>query len=383
MIQLTCDRQQLVEAVSNVQRAVSSKSSVPALEGILLKAGREGMTLCGFDLELGMTTRLPARIEESGSVILGARLFSDIIRRLPGDLVKLTVDEKNVTTIESGASEFSIAGMGAEEYPELPSVSGAGEFSVQNDLLKGMIRQTIFAVADSDAKPIHTGTLFELSGGRLRLVSVDGYRLAMREEILTGEGAEGTDGLDAPTGSSEEMSFVVPGKTLTEVMKLLPEDDGTVGIQVGRRHILFTIGSYTVISRLLEGEFLDYRSAIPSACQTEVKVNTREFINSVERVSLLITDRLKSPVRCVFGEDSIHLSCSTAIGRANDQFSASIQGAGLEMGFNNRYLLDALRNTEGDEVRIQLNGPLSPMKIMPPEGDSYLFLVLPVRLKAN
>ncbi len=383
MIQLTCDRQQLVEAVSNVQRAVSSKSSVPALEGILLKAEREEMTLCGFDLELGMTTRLPARIEESGSVILGARLFSDIIRRLPGDLVKLTVDEKNVTTIESGASEFSIAGMGAEEYPELPSVSGAGEFSVQNDLLKGMIRQTIFAVADSDAKPIHTGTLFELSGGRLRLVSVDGYRLAMREEILTGEGAEGTDGLDAPAGSSEEMSFVVPGKTLTEVMKLLPEDDGTVGIQVGRRHILFTIGSYTVISRLLEGEFLDYRSAIPSACQTEVKVNTREFINSVERVSLLITDRLKSPVRCVFGEDSIHLSCSTAIGRANDQFSASIQGAGLEMGFNNRYLLDALRNTEGDEVRIQLNGPLSPMKIMPPEGDSYLFLVLPVRLKAN
>ena len=371
------------DSIASVQRAVSSKSSVPALEGILLKAEREGMTLCGFDLELGMTTRLPARIEESGSVILGARLFSDIIRRLPGDLVKLTVDEKNVTTIESGASEFSIAGMGAEEYPELPSVSGAGEFSVQNDLLKGMIRQTIFAVADSDAKPIHTGTLFELSGGRLRLVSVDGYRLAMREEILTGEGAEGTDGLDAPAGSSEEMSFVVPGKTLTEVMKLLPEDDGTVGIQVGRRHILFTIGSYTVISRLLEGEFLDYRSAIPSACQTEVKVNTREFINSVERVSLLITDRLKSPVRCVFGEDSIHLSCSTAIGRANDQFSASIQGAGLEMGFNNRYLLDALRNTEGDEVRIQLNGPLSPMKIMPPEGDSYLFLVLPVRLKAN
>ncbi len=378
MIQLTCDRQQLVEAVSNVQRAVSSKSSVPALEGILLKAERDGMTLCGFDLELGMTTRLPARIEESGSVILGARLFSDIIRRLPGDLVKLTVDEKNVTTIESGASEFSIAGMGAEEYPELPSVSGVGEFSVQNDLLKGMIRQTIFAVADSDAKPIHTGTLFELSGGRLRLVSVDGYRLAMREEILTGEGAEG-----AASDAAGELSFVVPGKTLTEVMKLLPEDDGNVGIQVGRRHILFTIGSYTVISRLLEGEFLDYRSAIPSACQTEVKANTREFIGSVERVSLLITDRLKSPIRCVFGEDSIHLSCSTAIGRANDQFSASIEGAGLEMGFNNRYLLDALRNTEGDEVRIQLNGPLSPMKIMPPEGDSYLFLVLPVRLKAN
>lgn len=253
-------------------------------------------------------------------MILGARLFSDIIRRLPGDLVKLTVDEKNVTTIESGASEFSIAGMGAEEYPELPSVSGAGEFSVQNDLLKGMIRQTIFAVADSDAKPIHTGTLFELSGGRLRLVSVDGYRLAMREEILTGEGAEGTDGLDAPAGSSEEMSFVVPGKTLTEVMKLLPEDDGTVGIQVGRRHILFTIGSYTVISRLLEGEFLDYRSAIPSACQTEVKVNTREFINSVERVSLLLRT----------GSRALYAACS---GRIPFIFPAPLPSAGPTTSF--------------------------------------------------
>lgn len=368
MIQFTCSRQQLVDAVSNVQRAVSSKSSVPALEGILLKAEESAVSLCGFDLELGMTTKIEAQVIEKGSVILGARLFSDIIRRMPGDVLKLTVGEKNVTVIESGASEFSIAGMDAEEYPELPSVSGEGEFTIPNDLLKGMIRQTLFAVADSDAKPIHTGTLFELSEGKLRLVSVDGYRLALREEILEAE---------------EDMSFVVPGKTLSEVMKLLPDDEESVSVQVGRRHILFTIGSYTVISRLLEGEFLDYRSAIPSACATEIKTNTREFISSVERVSLLITDRLKSPLRCVFGDEGIQLSCSTAMGRANDQLGASIEGEAVEMGFNNRYLLDALRNTEGDEVRIQLNGPLSPMKIMPPQGDSFLFLVLPVRLKAS
>ncbi len=369
MVRLTCQRQQLVEAVSNVQRAVSPKSSIPALEGILLKAEENQMTLSGFDLELGMTTTLEASVEESGSVVLSARLFGDIIRRMPGEWVRLTVDGKNVTTIESGQSEFSIAGMGAEEYPEFPVVSTEDGFSVSGECLKGMIHQTIFAVADSDAKPIHTGTLFELdsSAGKLRLVSVDGYRLALREEPLE----VGTD-----------LSFVVPGKTLSEVMKLLPDNSDPVQVHVGSRHILFTIGNYTVVSRLLEGEFLDYRAAIPASSSTTIRVKTREFLSSVERVSLLITDRLKSPLRCVFGEGEIHISCSTAMGRASDQFEANIQGAAVEMGFNNRYLLDALRNTEGDEVRVELNGPLSPMKILPPEGEDYLFLVLPVRLKA-
>ena len=270
--------------------------------------------------------------------------------------------------IQSGASEFSIVGIPAEEYPELPSITGESTVILTHDTLKGMIRQTIFAVADSDAKPIHTGTLFELGGGRLRLVSVDGYRLALREEAVPSE---------------EELSFVVPGKTLIEVMKLLKDDDSELSLKVGRRHIMFQIESYCVISRLLEGEFLDYRAAIPNSSKTEILANTREFISSVERVSLLITDRLKSPIRCLFENGEIRLSCSTAISRASDEFSAAITGDNVEMGFNNRYLLDALRNTEGDEVRVQLNGPLSPMKIMPREGGSFLFLVLPVRLKTE
>lgn len=174
---------------------------------------------------------------------------------------------------------------------------------------------------------------------------------------------------------------MVPGKTLSEVLKLLKDDESELEILIGRRHIQFKIGSYCVISRLLEGEFLDYRAAIPTTSSTEIIVSTRSMIDSVERVSLLITDRLKSPLRCVFEDNQIKISCSTAIGRANDQLDASISGNSVEMGFNNRYLLDALRNSEGDEVKIQLNGPLSPMKILPREGDSFLFLVLPVRLK--
>ena len=231
-----------------------------------------------------------------------------------------------------------------------------------------MIRQTLFAVSESDMKPVHTGTLIELSENKIRLISVDGYRLAVRDE---------------PIACSQETSFVVPGKTLSEVLKLLPENEESLNLSIGRRHILFQIGRYTLISRLLEGDFLDYNAAIPASHTTEILVKTRAFIDSVERVSLLITDRLKSPLRCVFDENRIQLSCSTAIGRANDELDAQGTGGTLEMGFNNRYLLDALRNTECDEVKIQLSGALSPMKVVPKDGSSFLFLVLPVRLKSG
>ncbi len=368
-MKFTCDRQALTEAVLNVQRAVSSKSSIPALEGILLKAKTNSLFLCGYDLALGMTTEIPARVEETGTIVLSARLFGDIVRRLPDSGVHIDTDDKNMTTITSGQSNFSIVGIPAEEYPELPTISGETGISLPNGVLKGMIRQTIFAVAESDAKPIHTGTLFEIGGGKIRLVSVDGYRLALREEAVQ--------------SGDLDISFVVPGKTLQEISKLLPDNDETCTFQVGSRHILFSVGNYTVISRLLEGEFLDYRAAIPQTSTSEAVIKTQDFISSVERVSLLITERLKSPVRCIFEENEVRLSCYTPIGRASDSFAEQLTGPAVEMGFNDKYLLDALRNTEGDQVKIQLNGPLSPMKVLPSEGDSYLFLVLPVRLKSE
>lgn len=367
-MKILCNRKELVDAVSNVQRAVSSKSSIPALEGILLRTENDSVTLCGYDLELGMTTTITATVSEAGSLVLSARLFSDIVRRLPAEAVEISADDKHITTITCGASEFSIAGIPAEEYPELPHISEDRCVQVSNTVLKSMIRQTIFAVAETDAKPIHTGTLFEVSENSLRLVSVDGYRLAIREE---------------PTKCGLNTSFVVPGKTLSEILKLLSDEEETLKICIDRRHILFNIGNYSVVSRLLEGEFLDYQAAIPNESTTEVIVKTRSFIDSVERVSLLITDRLKSPVRCVFEDNEVRLSCSTSIGHANDQFEAQMNGNAVEMGFNNRYLLDALRNADGDEVRVQLNGPLSPMKVLPREGDSFLFLVLPVRLRTE
>lgn len=198
-------------------------------------------------------------------------------------------------------------------------------------------------------------------------MAVDGYRLAMRTETV-------------PTGE-EPVEFVVPGKTLNEVMKLMNDSEEDISLSIGRRHIIFKINNYAVISRLLEGEFLDYQAAIPTTVKTEIRMPTRRFTEGVERMSLVVNDRLKSPVRCLFQEESVKLSCTTAIGGASDKFPIQNNGEELEIGFNNRYLLDALRASETDEVKIQLNGPLSPMKIVPIEGEGFLFLVLPVRLK--
>lgn len=367
-MKFTVEKRLLNEAVTNLQRAVSSKTSIPALEGILIRSEENRLILTAYDLEIGMQTELPAIISAPGAIILTAKLFAEIVRRSPDEDITIDVDDRNTATITSGVSCFTIIGMDSAEFPELPKIADADTIKMPQELLKSMIRQTLFAVADSTAKPIHQGSLFKIENGNLDVVSVDGYRLALRREAIN---------------YANNTEFVIPGKTLSEVLKLLKDSEGEVEICPSRRHILFRIDNYTVISALLEGEFLDYKSALPKDKKTEVTVSTRTMIESVERVSLLITDRLKSPVRCVIGEDTVKLFCTTTMGRATDQISAEISGDQLEIGFNNKYLLDALRAAETDEVRLQLGGPISPMLVLPKEGDAFSFLVLPVRLRSE
>ena len=367
-MKFTVEKRLLNEAVTNLQRAVSSKTSIPALEGILIRSEENRLVLTAYDLEIGMQTELPAIISAPGAIILTAKLFAEIVRRSPDEDITIDVDDRNTATITSGVSCFTIIGMDSAEFPELPKITDADTIKMPQELLKSMIRQTLFAVADSTAKPIHQGSLFKIENGNLDVVSVDGYRLALRREAIN---------------YANNTEFVVPGKTLSEVLKLLKDSEGEAEICPSRRHILFHIDNYTVISALLEGEFLDYKSALPKDKKTEVTVSTRTMIESVERVSLLITDRLKSPVRCVIGEDTVKLFCTTTMGRATDQISAEISGDQLEIGFNNKYLLDALRAAETDEVRLQLGGPISPMLVLPKEGDAFSFLVLPVRLRSE
>ncbi len=365
-MKFTCNRHKLNEAVTNVQKAVSSKSTMPALEGILLKTQNNRISLCGYDLEIGITTSIDADIVTEGSIVINAKLFSDIIKKMPEDKITIETNEKLIVYIVSGKVDYKIIGISADEYPELPAVTASETLNINGEALASMIRQTKYAIAENDMKPAHKGSLFEIQNGTIRVVSVDGYRLAIRNEKIEYTG---------------EKTFIVPGKSLSEVSKLISDDSSSVDMRVGGRHIIFQIGEYSIITRLIEGEFMNYKAALPKQHSTEMKVNTRKFINSIERMSLLLTDRLKSPIRCRIENGLIKCSCNTSVGQAYDEFEADISGEDVEIGFDNKYMLDAMRYTETDMVKIQINGPLSPIVVSPSEGDNFTFLVLPVRLK--
>lgn len=368
-MKFSCEKALLQAAISTTSRAVSPKSSIPALEGILLEAGND-LRLTGYNLETGIRTIVPADIREEGTLVLGARLFGEIVRKLPDDIVTFQ-SENYMVNIKCGMSEFNILGTDPEEFPELPTVEYQNSLILPQSRLKAMISQTLFAVSDNESRPIHTGSLFEVDSNGLTIVSVDGYRLALRHEAI-----------DKKEGA-ETFSFVVPGAALSEVEKICSDVDEPASVTQGARHVMFKVGDTMLVSRRLEGEFLAYRQAIPRNNTIHVEGETRALLSSIDRVSLIISDKLKSPLRCVFDSNLLKISTKTAIGDAYDECPLSGDGGGLEIGFNNKYLMDALKAAPADKVRLELTTGVSPCVILPTEGEeNFLYMVLPVRLKA-
>lgn len=369
-MKFSCEKALLQAAISTTSIAVSPKSSIPALEGILLEAGSD-LRLTGYNLETGIRTIVPADIREEGTLVLGARLFGEIVRKLPDDIVTFQ-SENYMVNIKCGMSEFNILGTDPEEFPELPTVEYQNSLILPQSRLKAMISQTLFAVSDNESRPIHTGSLFEVDSEGLTIVSVDGYRLALRHESI-----------DKKEGA-ETFSFVVPGAALSEVEKICSDVDEPASVTQGARHVMFKVGDTMLVSRRLEGEFLAYRQAIPRNNTIHVEGDTRALLSSIDRVSLIISDKLKSPLRCVFDSNLLKISTKTAIGDAYDECPLSGDGGGLEIGFNNKYLMDALKAAPADKVRLELTTGVSPCVILPTEGEeNFLYMVLPVRLKAG
>ena len=369
-MKFSCEKALLQAAISTTSRAVSPKSSIPALEGILLEAGND-LRLTGYNLETGIRTIVPADIREEGTLVLGARLFGEIVRKLPDDIVTFQ-SENYMVNIKCGMSEFNILGTDPEEFPELPTVEYQNSLILPQSRLKAMISQTLFAVSDNESRPIHTGSLFEVDSNGLTIVSVDGYRLALRHESI-----------DKKEGA-ETFSFVVPGAALSEVEKICSDMDEPASVTQGARHVMFKVGDTMLVSRRLEGEFLAYRQAIPRNNTIHVEGDTRALLSSIDRVSLIISDKLKSPLRCVFDSNLLKISTKTAIGDAYDECPLSGDGGGLEIGFNNKYLMDALKAAPADRLRLEFTSGVAPCVILPAEGEeNFVYMVLPVRLKAN
>ena len=369
MMKFSCEKALLQNAIAVTSRAVAQKSSIPALEGLLLHVDHQ-LTVSGYNMQTGIRTKVPAGVTAGGDIVLNARLFGDIIRRMPDDVVTFTADDKQMVHLCCGDADFDILGLSAADYPELPEVEDEYCISIQQKVLRAMIEEVSFAVSTNESRPVHTGALFEINEKGLTMVAVDGFRLAVRREPL--EKIEGG-----------AFSFVAPGSALNEVKGICGDVEDLASVTLGKRHILFEVGDTELICRRLEGEFLDYKNAIPRKNPITVVAETKSLIESIDRVSVVISDKLKSPVRCLFDYDKVFLSAKTGNGEAKDVCRLSGDGGGLEIGFNNRYLMEALRYAPADTVKIELNTGVSPAIIVPVDGEeNFLYMVLPVRLKS-
>ena len=362
-----CNKTEISEAIGNVSRAVSQKSTIPALEGIKVRVSEGSVELTAYNLEMGIRTSIKADTDGEGEFVVSTRLFSEFTRRMSEEEIAFTIDDNLVISISSSTTECSFPAMSASEYPELPKVDSARSFSVKQSVLKSMINMTSYATSLNEGKPVLTGELLDIEDGSFNMVAIDGFRLAIRNEI---------------TDCNEKYHLVVPKKALLEVSTLIKDDDDKVcTVCTNDRHIIFEIGNVFVISRLLEGVFHNYKLSIPSGCKTEVIINKRDFATCLERCSLLIDDKNKSPIRCEVGNGVMKISCKTGIGKINDVISADISGETVTIGFNNKLILEALRAAEGDKVRVRFNGAMKVIEILPLEGESFIFLVMPIQLK--
>lgn len=369
-MKFSCEKYVLQNAGNVTSRATASKSPIPALEGILIEAGN-GVKLTGYDLKKGIYTSIEADVAEMGSVILEARLFNEILRRMPDGIITVSADEKYNVNVRCGKSEFNIIGIAPDDYPEMPKVDEQRKIDIPQKYLKSMINQTIFAVSNNDARPVYTGTLFEVSGDSLTMVAIDGYRLAKRTEQLE-------------NAAYEDASFIVPGSALSDVEKICADEDELVSISVGSKHISFMIGNTVLVSRRLEGEFLNYRKSIPESFKITLKLERSEFISAIDRVSLIASEKNTNPVRMTVDDGVINCVCITPRGKAEDICSCEGNGNKLEIGFNARYLLDAFKAAGKDTLLFCMNTPYSPAVVKAEDGtENFTYMILPVRLRAE
>lgn len=363
----TVERASLLDAVNKLQRVVGAKTSMPVLEGILISAEQGKITLISYNLEMGMKKEIYAKCEEDGDIVINARLLSEILRRMNGIQVEIQADDRLNCHIKSGEATFDIMGMAATDFPEMPSVTDGSNITIDSSLFSELVRGTIFAAAQTEgAKPILTGIDVIINDGVMQFVAIDGYRLAIRRQRVN---------------LNNNISFVVSGRAFGEAVKLIDDETENIDINVGKRLICFTINGYTFISRLLEGEFVNFQKTIPTDYKQKIVVNTHDLINTIERVSLLISESFSTPVRCYFNEHSVVFTSATSIGRATETFNAELEGSPFEIGLNSRYLLEALKATENEKICILFNGSEAGVVINPVEGDEFKYMIMPMRMK--
>lgn len=360
----SCNKQDLLEAINTVQKAVMTKATLPILEGIYIEAD-DCLKLVGNCFDMGIEYYVNADIKEKGSIVINSRMFSDIIRGLPDSEVFIHQKDNYVVVIECNNSYYEIKGLSAEGYPMLPEIEEKDKITVQQSALKDMIRKTIYAISNDEKNKILTGSLLEVGDGEITMVSLDGYRLALAKTVV-----------------KEDVSFkaIIPGKNLGEIYKILEQTDDKVSITLSTNQALFEFENCRIISKLIDGEYMNYRSFIPEKFETQVEVNVKEFTKSIERASLIMSEDNKYPVKIVVEEDSMLITSSTKLGISKEQMEVNTNGSNITIGFNPRFLLDSFRVIDDEKVEIYFSSPVGPCVVKPIENDKFTFMILPVRI---
>ncbi len=362
------DRTTLSDALVNASKASSSRSSLPALEGVLINLKNGIITVTGYDLEMGIKCRIkPAEAIEEGEVVVNAKIFGEMIRKMPSGLVEISTENDVNVTLRSGTVVYNVVGISGMQYPNIPELRNDITFYVTENVLLSMIRQTFHAIAVTDIKAVHMGSKFTIKDNVMSVVSVDGVRMAKRVEPV----------------EYNDIAFVVPSKTLGELLRMLSEDEGEkkVAICIDRTQICFSKDDYMIVSRILDGNFIDYDRIMNFEATSSAVLNARELSSALDRTLLLNTERYKCPVSCIFENDTVSIDIKTALGQMSDTLNIKYSGPKLEIAFNAKYMIDSLKNSECDKVKVEFTGPLSPIRIRPIDDDSYTGIVLPVRNK--
>ena len=358
--------------------AVSTKNIIPATSGILITTlNSEKVTITAYDLEKGITTTVPATVLEEGEYVINAIRLNQIIKTLPDAQVTIEVDDKCMTKITSGKSEFSMPALPGSDFPSTPTVDTGKELAVPQSVMRSMISRTIFAVAQTDQRPIYCGVYFEVKGSKIAAVSCDSFRLAYTEQECD---------IKKNEEALQDMSFIVPGKTLIELMKFLNDsEDMVVNIRIGGKHALFNVENFTFFTRLLEGQYIEYNRYIPKDNNIFVTVNTDELTDSLERAALITEEKaqVRNFVKCNFNDNTLVITANAVSGNVYDEVAIEKTGDDLEIAFTCRYLLDALRVCNVENIKLSMSGPLRAMVIEPAndEKERFLFVTLPTRMK--
>lgn len=353
-------------AISAASKATAAKSNIQALEGVLLRLEGNLLSVTGYDLEMGLTAEIAVQGVENGAVIADGKLLGDIIRKLDGkNDISIEVDSDFVMTVKSGKTKLKVKCLSADEYPNLPEISEETAFKIDALALKTLIAQTIYATAQTDIKPVHMGCRFKGKNGTITVDAVDGVRLARAKATETQCG---------------DIDVVIPAKTLQEAFKNIADDDGDITICISGNFAVISKEGLTIVTRLLIGDFINVDNAVSFAPKAEAIVKKSDIQGALERLAIL-TDKVRKPVVAEFSENGIALHAETALGAMEDFVEAEYSGDEINIGFNGKYLLDAVFHAESDIVRIQLAGELNPMKITEKDGGGYQAIVLPVRLK--